>query len=416
MPDGETGRDEGGAPPGASGDQPEAGERRRERTQRGYRVDRLRRRREGKAQRVQTWMLVTLAVVVAFVAVLGAWYAATRWMHKPAVARPAGGLTLLQLTGPSGTADAAALVVRDPVSGVSALYVVPRDLLLEGPNGEYIFAGDALRAGTLEEDLSRVVGAPIDASYTLPLTALGELAGSDRLRLTMADAATVQVDGVERGFADGSTVDTTELPALFEAAGPTGWDAARLQEALWAAVAEAAALRPPEDLKATVEELTAANAGSADPWYLQRALTGVTTGGAPVVMFPADSRVAEGQFAFAPDPDRVLAEIRRRSPSYRSKYTVQVQNGTGKVGAGRAVAEQLAVLDVNLPPVVNAKDFDYRQTRILAGRDALQVAQEVRAILGRGVVLDAADLPADSVVVIVGADAASDGTKTKDKQ
>ena len=80
------------------------------------------------------------------------------------------------------------------------------------------------------------------------------------------------------------------------------------------------------------------------------------------------------------------------------------------------MAEQLAVLDVNLPPVVNAKDFDYEQTRILAGRDALQVAQEVRAILGRGVVLDAADLPADSVVVIVGADAASDGNKTKDKQ
>ena len=410
MPDAETDRDAGGAP------SQHASERRKDRTRRGYRVDRLRRRREGKTQRVQTWVLVTLAVVVAFVAVLGAWYAATRWMHKPAAARPAGGLTLLQLTSSPGDAVAAALVVRDPVSGVSALYVVPRDLLLEAPDGEYVFAGDAMAMGTLEEDLSRVVGAPIDATYDLPLAALGELAGSDRLRLTMADAASLQVDGAERTFSDGSTVATDELPALFQASGPTGWDASRAQEALWAAVGQAAALRPSADLESAVGTLAEANAGSGDPWYLQRALAGITTGSAPVVSFPADSRVAEGQFAFVPDPDRVLAEIRRRSPSYRSKYTVQVQNGSGEVGAGRAVAEQLAVLDVNLPPVVNADSFDYRQTRILAGRDALQVAQEVRAILGRGVVLDASDLPADSIVVIVGADTGPDGSRTKDQQ
>ena len=395
---------------------PPAGERRRDRTRRGYRVSRLRRRREGKTQRLQTWTLVTLAVVVAFAAVLGAWYAATRWIGEPAAVRPAGALTLLQLTAASGEPVAAALVVRDPATGASALSVVPRDLLLEGPNGEYIFAGDSMAAGTLRDDLARVIGAPIDASYRLPAAALGELAGGGQLRLTMSDAANVLVDGAERAFEDGTVVPAAELPALFAAAGPTGWDAARLQEALWAAVAEAASLRPPAELQATLEGLSAASAGTQDSWYLDRALEGVTAADVTVLLFPSDARVAEGQFAFVPDADRVLAEIRRRSPAYRSKYTVQVQNGSGKVGVGRAVAEQLAVLDVNLPPVVNADSFDYPQTRILAGRDALQVAEEVRAILGRGVVLDTPDLPADSVVVIVGADTTPVDTDSKDQQ
>jgi hypothetical protein len=95
---------------------------------------------------------------------------------------------------------------------------------------------------------------------------------------------------------------------------------------------------------------------------------------------------------------------------------VRVKNGTGQVGIGRAVADRLAVLDVNLPPVVNADTFDYRQTRIMTGKDALRVAQEVRAILGRGVVLDGADLPADTVVVIVGADTKLMEPTAKDQQ
>jgi hypothetical protein len=408
MPDAERGKDDGA--------QQGAGERRRERAQRGYRVDRLRRRREGKAQRLQTWVLVTLAVVVAFVAVLGAWYAATRWIGEPAAVRPAGALTLLQLTGTSGEPVAAALVATDAVSHSSALYVVPRDLLLEGPNGEYVFAGDAMAAGTIEDDLERVIGAPVDASYRMPAAALGELAGGGQLRLTMTDRSDVLVDGTERGFDEGSTVTAAELPALFAASGPSGWDAARLQQGLWAAALAAATLRPPAELQTALDSLSATSAGTQDPWFLDQALDGITTGDAPVELFPSDARVAEGQFAFVPDADGVLAEVRRRSPAYRSRFTVQVQNGSGQVGVGRAVADQLAVLDVNLPPVVNADRFDYPQTRIIAGPDALGVAEEVRAILGRGVVLDSSDLPDRSVVVIVGADASIDETDTKDQQ
>ena len=383
----------------------------------GYRVDRLRRRRSGTTRRVQSWVLYVLAAVVAFCAVLGAWYVASTWLGSSSPVRPAGYLTLLTLTAPdTGKPEAAALVVKDPSSGRSALYVVPRDLLLEGPNGEYVFAQDAMAAGTLQADLERVIKAPIDAAYRLPVRALGDLAGADTLQLTLADPAGVQVDGAERSFEDGTVVTTAELPALFAAVGATGYDAARLQEALWAAVLEAAALRPEQALgKARTATVTRA-AGAADTWYLDQSLKGLTSGDAPVARFPSDSRVAEGQFAFLPNGDQVMAELTRKAPSYTSKYTVQVQNGSGQVGIGRAVADRLAVLDVNLPPVVNADTFDYRQTRILAGKDALPVAQEVRAILGRGVVLDGADLPADTVVVIVGADIKLTEPTAKDQQ
>ena len=394
---------------------PDAEDQRRTSRHHGYRVGRLRRRREGKAQRLQTWVLVTLAVVVAFAAVLGAWMVASHWIGKPAAARPAGALTLLELTA-GGKSVAAALVVKDPVTGGSALYVIPRDLLLEGPKGEYVFAADAMSAGTLKDDLGHVVGVPVDAVYELPVSALGELAGAGQVQLTMDAPSDVQVGGAERSFEDGTTVSVGELPALFQSSGTTGWDGERLQEALWGAVLEAAALRPQAELASTLQALTAASAGTNDAWYLEQALKGITSGDAPVARFPSDSRVAEGQFAFVPNADQVLAEIRRRSPSYHSKYTVQVQNGSGRVGVGTAVAEQLAVLDVNLPPVVNADNFDYAQTRILAGRNALQVAEEVRAILGRGVVLDSSDLPADAVVVVVGADTKLHETNTKDEQ
>ncbi len=242
MPDAERGRDDEGRTP------PPTGERRRDRTRRGYRVSRLRRRREGKTQRLQTWTLVTLAVVVAFAAVLGAWYAATRWIGEPAAVRPAGALTLLQLTAASGEPVAAAPGRQGPVDGrVGALRGAARPAA-GGSQRRVRVRRRRLTAGTLRDDLARVIGAPIDASYRLPAAALGELAGGGQLRLTMTDAANVLVDGAERAFEDGTVVSAAELPALFAAAGPTGWDAARLQEALWAAVAEAAALRPPAEL------------------------------------------------------------------------------------------------------------------------------------------------------------------------
>ena len=75
------------------------------------------------------------------------------------------------------------------------------------------------------------------------------------------------------------------------------------------------------------------------------------------------------------------------------------------------VVNRLAGLNVNLPAVRNASSFNYSVTQILAGTKAFGVANEVRGILGRGVVLTGSGLPDTTVVVIVGKD-----LKAKDLQ
>ena len=95
---------------------------------------------------------------------------------------------------------------------------------------------------------------------------------------------------------------------------------------------------------------------------------------------------------------------------------MQVRNGSGKVGVGEAVVERLASLDVNLPAPLNADSFSYRQTQILAGPDTLPVARDIRAILGRGVVLDGRELPKGTVEVIVGEDFHAPQPSPKDQQ
>ena len=382
----------------------------------GYRVDRLRRRRRTRAELWQAWVLYALAGVVAFGAVFGAWYLGSRWLKKPQEQAKSGYLALVTLTAPgSGEPVAAALVVKDAADGATGLYVIPKELLLEGPHGEYVFAGDALAAGTLKQDLQRVVDAGIDAQYQLPLTALGDLTAAGEFQLSLPDPLELDLAGTKRTFADRAIVSASEVPALFAASGPSGYDAARMQEALWKAVLDAAALRP-GDVRARAARAAAGRAsGSADTWYLDDALRGLTGGDVVVARIPSDSRVAEGQFAFLPKTDDIMAAITRKAPDFRSRYTVVIRNGSGRVGVGQSVAEQLAILDVNLPAPTNADTFDYRQTQILAGSRALPVAEDIRAILGRGVVLDGADVPPDTVVVIVGADAKLKSTEPKDQ-
>jgi hypothetical protein len=382
----------------------------------GYRVDRLRRRRRTKAELWQAWVLYGLAAVVAFGAVLGAWTLGSRWLKTPQEQAKSSYLALVALTAPgSGAPVASALVVRDAASATTALYVIPRELLVEGPNGEYVFAGDALAAGTLRQDLQRVVGAQIDAQYELPLEALGDLTAAGEFQLSLPEPVQLELAGTRRTFEDRSVVSATEVPALFAASGPSGYDAARMQEAIWTAVLDAAALRP-GDVRASAAGAAVGRASaSPDAQYLEEALKALTAGDAVVAIIPSDSRVADGQFAFLPKADDIMAQITRKAPGFRSRYTVLVRNGSGHVGVGQAVAEQLSILDVNLPAPTNADTFDYRQTQILPGSRALPVAADIRAILGRGVVLDGADVPPDTVVVIVGADTKLKHTEPKDQ-
>jgi hypothetical protein len=368
----------------------------------GYRSDRLRRRRRSRVERSQAWLLYVLAAAVAFAAVLGAWYVAGRLFKDEKPTKKAGYLTAIQLTVPGEQAPVAALlVVQDPQGGDPGVYLVPPDVLLEGPNGEYVFASDAMAQGVLRQDLGRVVNAPIDAVYTVPVSKLGEWAGSGELQVKLEDPVAVEIGGETRMIKDGDLVPVADLPDIFADGGENRRNLTMLQTALVKAVLDAAALRPAAErshLAGPSPSPSAAGPG------LAAVLARITSGNAQVERFPAGTRVAEGQFAFVPDPEAIMAGITRRSPSYHSDLTVQVLNGSGKIGVGESVLERLASLDVNLPAPLNADSFDYKQTQILAGPDTLPMARDIRAILGRGVVLDGSDLPKDTIRVIVGDD------------
>jgi hypothetical protein len=99
-----------------------------------------------------------------------------------------------------------------------------------------------------------------------------------------------------------------------------------------------------------------------------------------------------------------MAQITRRTPAFVGRYTVLIQNGNGDAGIGDLVARRLATLDVNLASPTNATTFNYQQTQIITGSQAVGLGENIRAILGRGVVLSGANLPATTVVVVVGKD------------
>jgi hypothetical protein len=370
----------------------------------GYRVGRLRRRRERKVQRWQVVFLVVLAGVVAYAAVAGAVRLADLILGGEEAQRKDGYLALITFgEGEEGVHPTAALALRDASDGSVKLFTVPRDLLLEGPGGEYVLAGDMLDSGQLEGDLSRLVGAPIDYTYRLSSGDLADLAARDDVWATLERPVELEVDGVGRGYKGRVEVPAAEIGPLLGAEGKTGADQSTMQDALLRAVFDAAALQPEAD-RARLVGGVVAGAKGGERSYLREVLTAVTDGDAVVERLPSAGRTALGQFAYRPDADRIMAEITRRLPGFAADFTVEVRNGSGQLGIGEAVARRLSALDVNLPSPTNADTFDYARTQILAGSAALPVAEDVRAILGRGVVLDGNDLEPTEVVVIVGKD------------
>ena len=231
--------------------------------------------------------------------------------------------------------------------------------------------------------------APIDAVYTVPVSDLGRWAGAGELQVALDRPVAADVNGHTQMVEDGDTVAIADLPAIFADSGTDRLDSTALQVALVKSALEAAALRPAGERAALAGVSPSPQAGPA----LSEVLGRITAGSAVVEQFPARTRVAEGQFAFVPDAQEIQAGITRRAPAYHSDVTVQVLNGSGRIGVGEAVVERLASLDVNLPKPLNADSFSYQATPLMAGADTLQVARDIRAILGRGVVLDGPDLP-----------------------
>jgi hypothetical protein len=379
---------------------------------RGYRSDRLRRRRRSRVERSQAWLLYVLAAAVAFAAVLGAWYVAGRLSEDEPAVEKSGFIAAMQLTAP-GEDDpvAALLVVQDPSGGDPGVFFVPPDLLLEGPNGEYVFAADAMAAGDLTADLERVINVPVDAVFTVPVSDLSRWAGTEELQVTLEQPVSVDVDGDTLVLEGDASVAAADLPAVFVSDGADRSGLAALQAALVQAALDAAALRPEGERR----RLTGPSPAPSPRPALADVVGRATSGKATVELFPSSTRVAEGQFAFVPNPEEIQAAVTRRSPAFDAAVTVQVLNGSGRVGVGDAVVQRLAQLDVNLPAPRNADSFSYAQTQILAGPETLPVARDIRAILGRGVVLDGQGLPEGTVHVIVGDDFKAQESGTKDQ-
>jgi len=370
----------------------------------GYRVGRLRRRRDRKVQRWQVAFLVVLAAVVAFAAVVGAVRLADWILGGNDEQRKDGYLALMTFgEGEDGGQPSAVLALRDATDGRVSLYTVPRSLLLEGPGGEYVLAGDMLAAGELKGDLERLLDTPIDFSYKLSYADLETLAARDEVWASLERPVTLDVGGAERGYKGRVSVPTGQIGALLGAQGETGADESAMQDALVRGVLDSAALQPEADRAAVIDSVVSAARGG-ERSYLREILTGVTARKADVERLPSFGKTALGQFAYRPDPDRILAEITRRAPGFTAPVTVLVRNGSGRLGVGEAVAAKLAVLDVNLPEPGNADSFGYARTQILAGSETLPVAEDIRAILGRGVVLDGNELGPTTVMVIVGKD------------
>jgi peptidoglycan hydrolase-like protein with peptidoglycan-binding domain len=360
---------------------------------------------------VQNLALYALAAIVTFGAVLGAVHLAHALRQHHVLPSGASYLALVTIgAGERQVKPTAALLVHDANLNTSTLYTIPPDLLLTEPGGEYVMAGDVLAEGQLKSYLERLVHAPISYSLALSYGDLQKLSGGGDLRVTAAAPFSLQTGGAIRLYSGQFSLPASDLPLVLSAAGKGATDQASAQDAFLAAAFAGAALVPAGRQTETANAVAdrQKDLAHADARDL---LATMSTGRMSVSRLPSDGETAEGQFAWRPDPTAIIAQITRNARNFTAPYTVAVENGSGALGIGNLVVKRLAGLDVNLPTVRNAASFDYDVTQILAGAKAFGVANQVRGILGRGVVLMGSGLPDNAIVVIVGKD-----LKAKDLQ
>ncbi len=377
----------------------------------GYRARRLAARRSQRWGAYQNLALYVLAAVVAFGAVLGAVHIAHDLRHHHAL--PSSGSYLALVTvglGESGTRPTAGLLVHNANLATTTLYTIPSDLLLTEPGGEYVMASDALAERQLTPFLARLVHAPLSYKLDLTYADLQRLSGGGALWVTTATPFSLQTGGTVRLYNGRFSLPASQLSIVLGALGKGDTDQANAQDAFLSAALSAAALVPGKQQSATIKTIAARQKGIAavDARDLMATLV---SGRVTVARLPSVGQTSEGQFAWRPDPAAITAQITRNARDFDAPYTVAVENGSGALGIGTMVVNRLAGLDVNLPAVRNAASFNYDVTQILAGAQAFGVANQVRGILGRGVVLTGSGLPATTVVVIVGKD-----LKAKDLQ
>jgi hypothetical protein len=116
-------------------------------------------------------------------------------------------------------------------------------------------------------------------------------------------------------------------------------------------------------------------------------------------------RMAQGEGFEYLEPDMSIARALLTGSVNDSAIAVELQNGSGVVGAVEEAAAQLEPLGYRLSPSGNSDDFpNAPQTRIIFSAGADHAAARIRALLGVGVVLEDPSLLLDSVVVVLGKD------------
>jgi hypothetical protein len=369
----------------------------------GYRARSRKARRRAQRQRWQLITLYVLAPIVAVGAVVGAYFMAKALMAADEPDPDLGRLELVVVGGRAPRATAG-LALRNAAGRAYRFYTVPRALLLEGPAGEYIMAGDEMGRSALRRDLSRLIGVPVRQELRLTYRQLQRLAGGGTLLVKFDSEATIRLDGVWRTFEGTIELPASQIGRLLAAPGRSGEDEDTVARAVYAAVFHAGALQTAADRRALVSVLSAQAGAEDQRLAARRVLRGLLARPVEVERIPSRGVVAEGQFAFRPDGAKIMTDITRLAPGFGPRYTIIIRNGTGEAGIGELVRKRLAVLDAQLPSPANAASFDYERTEILAGSEALALAEDVRAILARGVVLSGKELSPRTLVVIVGAD------------
>jgi hypothetical protein len=125
----------------------------------------------------------------------------------------------------------------------------------------------------------------------------------------------------------------------------------------------------------------------------------------PAVSGALPGRPIEGiGFAYyEPDVTATKAMLGGKSPE--SAVSVEVQNGSGAVGAAQKISDLIAPLGYTLLPPKNAEGFpDVATTQLFAAPDAVGQADRLRGILGLGTVVEQDSLPPGMVVIVVGQD------------
>ena len=372
----------------------------------GYRTQRLKERRAERGRRLQLAALGVVAAAVALAAVLGAALIVRQLTAKHPAKVDLGYVALLTVgAGESGRQPVSYLVIYNRSLDSYRTFALPRTLLLEGPHGEYVMAGDLMGTADFGPYVSRLIKADIDFQVGLPYRALAALSGSQSIWVTLSASIGLRIGDAVREYGGRFSLPDADIPDVLSADGQKGPEEAIMSVGVMRALLETAALLPADARSAAVQRAAGMASDAAVRGRAQALLAGLVDKAPLVARIPSHGLTAGGQFAFRPDSEQIMAQVTRWVPGYQSKFTVLVRNGNGDAGVGKLVVQRLAGLDVNLPTPGNAPSFDYSETQILAGSDSLAVAEDVRAILGHGVVLAGGDtVPPTTIVVIVGKD------------